>query len=117
MPFRAEGSTRRYIGLSGEPKPAIGAEYHKEDGSTGIIRAANLTPGSTFKEADTGRIYYFDGERWYYAFGGDELTLNKSVADLVSAVALLTAEVAALRWGMIEAGTAKAVSAESLLNL
>jgi hypothetical protein len=56
MAVRLESSIRRWIGLSTDEKPSLGLNA---DGTT--VTAQDLTPGSSFLETDTGRIYRWDG--------------------------------------------------------
>ena len=50
MAVKLESSTRRWIGLSTDVKP--------------VSPADEVTPGSSFLESDTGKIYRWDGEAW-----------------------------------------------------
>ena len=60
MAVQLEGTIRRYIGPSTDPKPFVGQV--EENGHT--ITAADLPAGSTVLETDTGDIYRWDGADW-----------------------------------------------------
>lgn len=59
MAVKLEHSVRRYLGLSTDTKPTVGTYL---DGVE--IEARHLSPGSSFLETDTGRIYRWNGEEW-----------------------------------------------------
>lgn len=61
------GATKRWIGLSTDPKPTLQTE-------------SVLPPGSTVLETDTGRIARWNGEAWIY---GDE---DKGADALLAAI-------------------------------
>lgn len=70
MTVKLEGSIRRYIGLSTDEKPSVGAQL---DGRT--VTAGDLPAGSSFLETDTGRIARWDGTTWTLpALAGEEVT-------------------------------------------
>ena len=60
MAIRLEGSIRRWVGLSTDPKPYVGLQI---DGST-ITTAHDIPSGSSFLESDTGRIWRWSGTEW-----------------------------------------------------
>ena len=63
MTVKLEGPIRRYIGLSTDDKPRLGAQF---DGST--IAASDLPAASSFMETDTGLIYRWNGaDAWVLA--------------------------------------------------
>lgn len=74
---RLENSTARYIGVSGDVKPT---SWGSSTDSSGNTVAHPVPAGSSFLEADTGRIYRYDGDRWQTAPATDD------VASLLSAV-------------------------------
>lgn len=47
---KLESVTRRYIGLSTDTKP--------------VSPSDEVTPGSSFLESDTGKIYRWNGQEW-----------------------------------------------------
>lgn len=61
MAVRLEGTTKRFIGLSTDAKPYVGAQL---DGS--MIASTDLPAGSSFFETDTWRIARFDGLEWQH---------------------------------------------------
>ena len=79
--FRLEGHIKRFVGLSTDQKPSVGTQ---SDGAT--LTTADLPPGSSFLETDTGRIYRFSGVDWSHYEPLDEQTatldaiLRQSVA-------------------------------------
>ena len=64
MAVRLEGSIKRWIGDSTDRKPSIGTAV---DADRQVYTASDLVPGSSFLEADTGRIYRWTGEHWVAA--------------------------------------------------
>ena len=58
--MRLEGQIRRWIGDSTERKPRPGLE--QADGTT--PSAADMLPGSSFLESDTGVVWRWDGDDW-----------------------------------------------------
>ena len=61
MAVKLEQLTRRYIGLSTDLKPARAPED-------------TVPAGSSFLEADTGRIYRWTGAEWLYTPHDDDAT-------------------------------------------
>lgn len=61
---KLEGSIKRFIGLSSDTKPE-----RWED--------ANTPAGSSFLEADTGRVYRWTGSEWQAAAGSPDGTMQE----------------------------------------
>ena len=103
MSYILETTIRRWIGLSTDDKPTPG--YVDQDGV--LLTTRDVPAGSTFKD-ERGYISTFNGTTW-----------NTPVKDtdqpIVDAITMLTAEVAKLRLGMIDVGTASEASAEDAL--
>ena len=79
--MRLEATIRRYIGDSSETKPRPGILL--DDGTT--IAEADLPPGSSFLEEDTGLVSRWTGLRWSVpvAESTEELeVLNQILAEL-----------------------------------
>lgn len=106
MAIRQETGVRRFIGLSTDVKPYVGAQADGTLGGT-TLTGSDLPPGSTLLESDTGRIYRWDGSAWTFPF------VQNSVA-LLEAIDGLRVEIAALRLGMIDAGNCKEVNLEDV---
>ena len=66
MAVKLEGSIKRYIGLSSDPKPFLGFQ---QDGTT--TTDYDLPPGSSFLESDTGYLYRWTGTAWSRPGGED----------------------------------------------
>ena len=104
MAIRLEASVKRYIGLSTDAKPTVGTSY---DGT--VITDNDLPAGSTFLEEDvfladgTQRIARWNGKKWTYPL------LAEAANPVADAFAVLRLELAALRLGMIDAGTCNLV--------
>jgi hypothetical protein len=105
--IRLETSIKRYIGLSTDQKPRPGVQG--PDGTTFIN--ADMPPGTTLLEADTGRLWRWTGTDWILGAPDD------ATARLVAAVEALHQEVAALRSGMIAAETCLYVEPEDVFVL
>lgn len=58
MAIKLEGTIKRYIGLSTDIKPQSGEPF------AGGAVAETIPQGSSFLEADTGRIYRWLGTSW-----------------------------------------------------
>ncbi len=104
MTVRLEGATKRFVGLSIDSKPTLGRQA---DGST--TTAADLPPGSSFLESDTGSLYRWDGEAWHMTTSGVSTAAVARTDPLLVAIQALTDVVERLRIGMIEAGTCQDV--------
>lgn len=75
-------TTKRFIGTSGDPKPA----------ATGSV-FGTVSEGSEFWESDTGRTWRFDGKIWHHPGDPDVTRLLTRLDELISLL-LLNAEVA-----------------------
>lgn len=65
MAILLEGTTRRWIGLSTDIKPAPGQTgFDPGTGLSAPIAESDVPAGSSFLETDTGRIYRWNGEQW-----------------------------------------------------
>lgn len=60
MTVRLEATIKRYIGHSTDTRPRPGVS--QPDGTT--LKIADLPPGSSFLEEDTGRVFRWDGTFW-----------------------------------------------------
>ena len=113
MTIRQEHSVKRFIGQSADVKPVVGTLY---DGT--VTTATDLPAGSTFLEEDifladgTQRIARWNGSAWTYP-----LIVDGDTVSLTAAVDALRLEIAALRLGMIEAGTCKFVNPNDAADL
>lgn|SRR3990167_2171653 len=99
MAYKLEARIHRWIGLSTDTKPTPGS-VGQEGGA--VLTAADVPAGSTFKD-EFGYVSTFNGTEWS--------TPAPETNPIVDAITLLTAEVARLRLGMIDMGTASDVEA------
>lgn len=116
MSVIAERQVKRFIGLSTDKKPIVGETFNDS-----TVTDADLPAGSTFLETDiwladgTQRIARWNGEAWTYPLPSAETSTVDSA--LIAAIDALRLEVAALRLGMIEAGTCKFVNENDAADL
>ena len=92
-----ETRTKRFIGHSTDTKPTVGIQLVSDENAR-TTTDADLPAGSTFLESDTGDIWRWDGVRWTLPIAENDALLREFRS--------LREEVAALRLGMIQAGTA-----------
>ncbi len=106
MAVTLEGSTRRFIGLSTDSKPVPGGHF---DNTT--LTAGDITPGSSFLEADTGRIFRWDGSKWQ---ARPEPKVADTGLQTLDVNALILRELVRIRLGLIEADRCEEVSEEEV---
>ena len=71
MAVLLEGSIKRFIGLSTDPKPRPYTGRDADQVPGDMTSGETLPAGSTFLEADTGFIYRWDSESWQAAIPDD----------------------------------------------
>ncbi|MDO8631175.1 MAG: hypothetical protein Q7R41_11845 [Phycisphaerales bacterium] len=64
MTVKLEGTIKRFIGLSSDRKPTIGANPRDDAGEVLTLTATDLPAGSSFLETDTGTIWRWNGSTW-----------------------------------------------------
>ena len=65
MAVRLETTIKRWIGTASDSKPTPGGTLFDPITNTSTpVLAADVPPGSSFLETDTGRIYRWTGSDW-----------------------------------------------------
>jgi hypothetical protein len=98
MAVKLVSTFTQWVGVSSDTKPNVGIRM--PDGT--ILTAADLQPGATFLELDTGFTSKYDGANWQ-RIPTDGAQVVMSVGVMVEAVQAMHRTLESLRQGLINA--------------